>query len=189
LTSEQTANGRSGVVDSRLHSVRLCDTSEKDKLIDAGLRIIAAINEQRPPAHPLNATIRGIHHVQFAQPGTNGADTRNAVLNVPGYFDRSPCGTGTSAILALRHHRQEIGLGVEHVNESMLGTRFTGARSCCAGGRAIPECSQSGGKINDAEHSLEDTEAKRPGRPVVVMGAPGRIRTCATASGGRCSIP
>ena len=102
------------------------DLSHKDELIDIGLRLIAAINEQRPPIHPADPTINGIHHAQFIEPGTGGADTRNAVLNVPGYFDRSPCGTGTSAILALRHHRGELGVGGTHVNESMIGTRFTG---------------------------------------------------------------
>jgi proline racemase len=48
------------------------------------------------------------------------------VLNVPGYFDRSPCGTGTSAQMAGRHARGELGVGEAFVNESMLGTRFTG---------------------------------------------------------------
>lgn len=98
----------------------------KDELIAVGLRIIEAVNEQRPPVHPVDPSIRGIHHAEFIQPGADGADSRNAVLNVPGYFDRSPCGTGTSAIMALRHHRGELSVGDEHVNESMLGTRFTG---------------------------------------------------------------
>lgn len=102
------------------------DLENKDELIAVGLRIIEAVNMQRPPVHPADPSIRGIHHAEFIQPGRDGADTRNAVLNVPGYFDRSPCGTGTSAIMALRHHRGELAVGDEHVNESMLGTRFTG---------------------------------------------------------------
>lgn len=102
------------------------DLRNKDELIAVGLRTIDAVNEQRPPTHPDDPSIRGIHHAEFVQPGADGADTRNAVLNVPGYFDRSPCGTGTSAIMALRHHRGELTVGDEHVNESMLGTRFTG---------------------------------------------------------------
>lgn len=102
------------------------DLRNKDELIAIGLRIIDAVNEQRPPLHPDDPSIRGIHHAEFLQPGADGADTRNAVLNVPGYFDRSPCGTGTSAIMALRHHRGELAVGDRHVNESMLGTRFIG---------------------------------------------------------------
>lgn len=113
------------IIDAQQLGVAL-DLQHKDELIALGLRIIDAVNEQRPPVHPEDSTIRGIHHAQFVQPGTDGADTRNAVLNVPGYFDRSPCGTGTSAIMALRHHRGELSVGDQHVNESMLGTRFTG---------------------------------------------------------------
>jgi proline racemase len=113
------------IVDAAQLGLKL-ELDSKDELIAAGLRIIAAINEQCPPQHPVEPGIRGVHHAQFIQPGTDGADTRNAVLNVPGYFDRSPCGTGTSAILALRHHRGELKVGDEHVNESMLGVRFIG---------------------------------------------------------------
>jgi proline racemase len=102
------------------------DLVRKNELLAVGLKIVEAINRQHPPVHPANPSIRGIRHVQFVQPGTAGADTRNAVITVPGYFDRSPCGTGTSAIMALRHHRGELGIGGQHVNESMLGTRMTG---------------------------------------------------------------
>jgi proline racemase len=44
----------------------------------------------------------------------------------PGWFDRSPCGTGTSARLAQLHARGELDVGEELVNESFIGTRFIG---------------------------------------------------------------
>jgi proline racemase len=44
----------------------------------------------------------------------------------PGWFDRSPCGTGTSARMAQLHARGELPLDAEFVNESFIGTRFTG---------------------------------------------------------------
>ena len=44
----------------------------------------------------------------------------------PGWFDRSPCGTGTSARVAQLIARGEMGLGDELVNESIIGTRFIG---------------------------------------------------------------
>lgn len=113
------------VIDAAKLGVPL-DLDRKDELIALGLRIIEAINDQRPPVHPADPSIRGLHHAQLVEPGGEGVDSRNAVLNVPGYFDRSPCGTGTSALLALRHHRGELTVGLTHVNESMLGSRFTG---------------------------------------------------------------
>jgi proline racemase len=45
----------------------------------------------------------------------------------PGWFDRSPCGTGTSARLAVLHARGLVEVGEEVVNESFIGSRF-GAR-------------------------------------------------------------
>jgi proline racemase len=44
----------------------------------------------------------------------------------PGWFDRSPCGTGTSARMAQLHARGELELDRAFVNESFLGTRFLG---------------------------------------------------------------
>jgi proline racemase len=45
----------------------------------------------------------------------------------PGWFDRSPCGTGTSARLAQLHTRGQLGVGAEFINESFIGSRFTGS--------------------------------------------------------------
>ena len=44
----------------------------------------------------------------------------------PRWCDRSPCGTGTSARMAALHARGELALDTDFVNESFLGTRFTG---------------------------------------------------------------
>jgi proline racemase len=44
----------------------------------------------------------------------------------PGYFDRSPCGTGTSARMAQLHARGQLGLDETFVNESLLGRPFLG---------------------------------------------------------------
>ena len=149
------------IIDADRLGVRL-ELAHASELIALGLRIIAAINDQRPPQHPVDASISGIHHAQFVQPGADGADTRNAVLNVPGYFDRSPCGTGTSAILALRHHRGELAIGDRHVNESMLGTRFTGtvlAETTEAGFPAIvPEITGRAWVTGTSQHFLDPTD-------------------------------
>jgi proline racemase len=44
----------------------------------------------------------------------------------PGWFDRSPCGTGTSARMAQLWARGELPTECDFVNESLLGTRFVG---------------------------------------------------------------
>jgi proline racemase len=102
------------------------DRSEQQRILDAGLAVMDAINEQRRPVHPENPDIAGCHHVQLLAPGSDARRSRHAMAIHPGWFDRSPCGTGTSARMAQLHARGELALGVDFVNESFIGTRFVG---------------------------------------------------------------
>jgi proline racemase len=102
------------------------DRARKDDILKAGLAIMAAINEENPPRHPADPLIGGCKHVQFLAPGSDARHSRNAMAIHPGWFDRSPCGTGTSARMAQLHSLGELALNTEFVNESFIGTRFTG---------------------------------------------------------------
>lgn len=102
------------------------DRSRKDDILKAGLSIMAAINETDRPVHPADPLITGCKHVQFLAPGSDAAHSRHAMAIHPGWFDRSPCGTGTSARMAQLHARGELPLHTEFVNESFIGTCFTG---------------------------------------------------------------
>ncbi len=95
-------------------------------LIDRGLEIISAINAAARPVHPIDPAIGGCKHVVFYAPGRDGADARSATSIHPGWLDRSPCGTGTSARMAALHARGDLAIGQEFVNESIIGSRFTG---------------------------------------------------------------
>jgi proline racemase len=95
-------------------------------LIAAGLDLIDAINRSARPVHPLDPAIGGCKHVVFHSPGADGAHARNATAIHPGWLDRSPCGTGTSARMAALHARGELAIGEPFVNESVIGSRFTG---------------------------------------------------------------
>ena len=101
------------------------DPARADEYIRRGAEIMAAVNED-PPVHPEDPRIAGCRHVVFHAPGRDGADARNATSIHPGWLDRSPCGTGTSARMAALHARGELALGEAFVNESVIGTRFTG---------------------------------------------------------------
>lgn len=61
----------------------------------------------------------------FDDPPTH-ADGRNMPVNVAGAFDRSPCGTGTSARLALLRHQGTLEVGQTYVNAGVLGTVYRG---------------------------------------------------------------
>lgn len=102
------------------------DRARKDDLLAAGLGIMAAIEEKGEPVHPVDSTIRGCHHVYLKAPGSTALHSRHAMAIHPGWFDRSPCGTGTSARMAQLHARGELPLDQDFRNESFIGTSFTG---------------------------------------------------------------
>jgi proline racemase len=102
------------------------ERAAKQRLLEAGLSIMSAINEQALPRYPGRADISGCHHVYLTAPGSNARHSRHAMAIHPGWFDRSPCGTGTSARMAQLHARGELGLHTDFVNESFIGSTFVG---------------------------------------------------------------
>ena len=112
------------------------EPEEAQALIESGLAIMGAINASAPPVHPEDERIQGCRHVVFHEPGTDGADAKAATSIHPGWLDRSPCGTGTSARIAQLHALGELKTGEDFVNESVIGTRFTG--------RAVEETTVAG---------------------------------------------
>jgi 4-hydroxyproline epimerase len=68
-----------------------------------------------------------IDHVElFGPPRRPDADSRNFVLCPGGEYDRSPCGTGTSAKMAVLHARGALAIGQRWRQESITGSLFTG---------------------------------------------------------------
>ena len=93
-----------------------------------GNRITAAAARQLDVRHPENPDIRGVTFTEFAMPFTGpGTVSRNAVIVAPGRIDRSPCGTGTSARLAVLHARGQLAPGQGFIHESIIGSRFEAA--------------------------------------------------------------
>lgn len=101
--------------------------------------IRGAAAEQLPVAHPDNPGFANISISQLSGPPTHPqAHRRNAVTVASGpvdfedpgtwmgALDRSPCGTGTCAKMAIMHAKGELGLNEDFVHESVLGTLFTG---------------------------------------------------------------
>lgn len=101
---------------------------EARSLVEVGERIKAAVVERYPVTHPENAEINTVTFTQFAAPlkiSDDGAKSgRNAVVISPGKIDRSPCGTGTSARLAVLRARGEVAVGETYTSLSMIGSEF-----------------------------------------------------------------
>jgi proline racemase len=132
------------------------------ELIARGLAIMDAINAASPPVHPGDPRISGCRHVVFFEPGRDGAAARNATAIHPGWLDRSPCGTGTSARMASLWERGELAIGEDFVNESVIGTRFTGRlveETTVAGVRAVvPEVTGRAWITGMGQYLLDDSD-------------------------------
>ena len=102
------------------------ERAEQQRLLDAGLSIMDAINAAAFPVHPEDSRVRGVHGCYLMAPGSTAAHSRHAMVLRPRWFDRSPCGTGTSARMAALHARGELALDTDFVNESFIGSRFVG---------------------------------------------------------------
>jgi proline racemase len=136
--------------------------AKAEELIARGLAIAEAINANALPVHPVDPAIRGCKHVVFHAPGNNGAHARNATAIHPGWLDRSPCGTGTSARMAALHARGELAIGQEFVNESVIGSRFIGRliEEVALGGTpaVVPEVTGRAWITGMAQYLLDPTD-------------------------------
>jgi proline racemase len=112
---------------------------EGREIVRLGEMVKAAAREQIPVAHPEQLELSGISIIELTAPPTvPGADGRNTVVvssgtldwsrpeSFTGVLDRSPCGTGTCARMAVMHARGELGIGQDFIHEGILGTTWTG---------------------------------------------------------------
>ncbi len=115
------------------------EPGEGRRIVEVGEAVKQAARTQLPVRHPTNPDIEGISISQLWGPARDpSARRRNAVVVSTGSFDharpetwtgaidRSPCGTGTCAAMAVLHARGELGLHEDFVHEGILETHFTG---------------------------------------------------------------
>jgi proline racemase len=113
--------------------------SEATDIVRMGEAIRKATFEQAPVTHPENQGITGPTISLLSGPATRAdADMKSAVVvsadlrtsptgnSLPGALDRSPCGTGTCAKMAVLHARGRLRLNQEFHHEGILGTKFVG---------------------------------------------------------------
>jgi len=103
------------------------DPANTERLIDIGIKIKTAINEEVKVNHPLLKYINKVELVElYGKPTHPEAHSKNIVVFGVGQADRSPCGTGTSARMAELHTKGKLKLNEEFVYESIAGTIFRG---------------------------------------------------------------
>ncbi len=116
------------IIDANGLGMALTRDEAKD-IVNLGERIKAATVEHPPVVHAQNPDIHTVTFTEFTWPVTWDAGVatgRNAVVVSPGKIDRSPCGTGTSARLAVMHAKGEIDVGEKFLSVSIIDTEFRG---------------------------------------------------------------
>ncbi len=106
--------------------------------IPALTRAAAAIQAALLAAGLRGADGGAVDHIEIFGPPAPGADSRSFVLCPGGEYDRSPCGTGTSAKLACLAADGKLPPGTGWVQESIIGSRFRAEWRADAEGRIIP---------------------------------------------------
>jgi len=151
--------------------LRLTPDEGRD-IVRVGEMIKAAAREQLPVEHPENPGIRGITIAELTAPPTNpAAVAKNAVVvstgkldwskpsTWTGALDRSPCGTGTCARMAVLHAKGKLRLKEAFAHEGILGTIFTGClvRETSVGGHraVVPTLSGAAWITAFAEYVLD----------------------------------
>jgi proline racemase len=120
-------------------------------LTDYSVRVRQAVNRQGFPE---------VDHIElFGPPTLPGAHSRNFVLCPGQAYDRSPCGTGTSAKLACLADDGVLAPGSDWVQESVIGSRFTASYRNGEQGQIVPSIT------GRAFICAETTLVRQPGDP------------------------
>jgi proline racemase len=100
---------------------------QASRLVALGIKIREAANRQLSIQHPSLPHLRQVQIVTFREaPSRASARYRQTHVFGDGQLDRSPGGTGTSAMLAILHARGELPLGREVEAEGIVGGIFRG---------------------------------------------------------------
>jgi proline racemase len=101
------------------------EPGELPRLIELGRELKRSIEEQQEIVHPLEPELRDVYGVIFWQEeGEDPLTQRNVTVFADGEVDRSPCGSGTSARLALLDHSGRLPRGEELRHRGIVGTEF-----------------------------------------------------------------
>jgi trans-L-3-hydroxyproline dehydratase len=114
------------IVDSEAVGLPI-DIAHLPELRRVGMDIKHAIEANHTIVHPMDAGLTGIYGTIFTGPPSDDrADLRNVTIFADAEVDRSPCGTGTAAVMAVIDAMGLLGSDRPFVHESLIGTRFNG---------------------------------------------------------------
>jgi proline racemase len=144
------------------------DAAHLPELRQVGMEIKRAIEATHTIQHPREAGLRGIYGTIFTGPASDSqADLRNVTIFADREVDRSPCGTGTAAVMAVVDAMGLLTADKPFVHESLIGTRFRGrvaARTSVGEYQAIvPEIEGSAWITGEHTFLVEDDDPLKDG--------------------------
>jgi proline racemase len=144
------------------------DAAHLPELRRMGMEIKHAIEAAQTIAHPLESGLRGIYGTIFTGPPSHDtADLRNVTIFADAEVDRSPCGTGTAAVMAVVDAMGLLAADRPFVHESVIGTQFSGrvaSRTAVGDCQAIvPEISGSAWITGEHTFFIDDADPLKDG--------------------------
>ena len=114
------------IVDAEAVGVPL-GVESAERLRALGTTIRRAVEKATAVVHPTESGLTGIYGTVFTGvPTREGADLRSVTVFADAQIDRSPCGTGTAALMAVLDAMGVLGDDGRFVHESLIGTTFSG---------------------------------------------------------------
>ena len=114
------------IVDTEAAGVPL-RSSHLPELQKLGMQIKGAVESLVTLAHPEHSEVEEVYGTVFTGlPDADDGDLRNVTVFADGQIDRSPCGTGTAAVMAVLDAMGLLAVDRPFVHESIIGTRFVG---------------------------------------------------------------
>jgi proline racemase len=155
------------IVDSEAVGLPI-DVAHLAELRRVGMQIKEAIEATHTIAHPLEPGLNGIYGTIFTGPPSDDrADLRNVTIFADAEVDRSPCGTGTAAVMSVIDAMGLLGDEKPFVHESLIGTRFSGrvaSRTAVGDYQAIvPEIEGSAWITGEHIFLVDDTDPLKDG--------------------------
>lgn len=138
-------------------------------LVAVGRQVRDALNAAGLAEHPEDPRLSGIYGTIFTAPGASGdpLHQRNCTVFADGQVDRSPCGSGTAARVALLVADGTMTPGQELVHDSIVGSTFraTVESTGTAHGRAavVPAVSGSAYRFGTSEFTVDPHDEITPG--------------------------
>jgi len=130
-----------------------------DRLTDVAWRIRVAVNGGGYPE---------VDHIELFGPPACGGDSRSFVLCPGKAYDRSPCGTGTSAKLACLHAAGKLKPGQKWRQASILDTVFEGRITELPDEKIIPHVSGCAWVNGESTYFFNPSDPFRHGIPTII---------------------